>query len=816
MSRILLVSLLLVAALPVAVLAEGPQAQKEWTICVFINADNNLSSAGADDVTEMEKVGSTDKVNVVALLDQSGSNDTKVYFIEKKPASGIQSPIILNPGELDTGDWNEAFKFFKLCVDNYPAKRYMFALWNHGAGWEKYAPENQIKGICFDDTSGNHMKTTDLRKLTKAMHDYIGRKVDVISYDACLMQMGEVAHEVKDYCLVQVAAEETEPGDGWPYDDFLAPLVANPTMDAKGLGTKMVDAYVASYNGGSQGSQSTCQSAVDLTKMDAFMGKLNAFADALIANAEHNGTFIDVMGQTQAYYYSQYKDLGDFIKKVLPKTNVPEIKATGKALLDFYTSEFVVKSGYSGSSLTGTTGLSVYMPRKSQFDSMKAEYAKLTWSAVGKWDEFLQGLFYPNVPVISIKEIDYESASGSVNPGAVLSLKVKIANDGTQPSSALTVSAGSDSPYVSILGQSVAVDTVPGMAEILAPELKVQIAENCPVDSELTITAKAVDAAGKTFTKDIKVLVKKPFVVSANVLLIALAKTDEFTKFYAKALEDAGIAYDLWPLDYYGPASVALMKNYVNGAVIFNAPGTSEIEKVKLDDFAAYLDKGGSLFITGQDVGYKIKDLPFYKNYLHAKYVQDNTGITELAGQGILAGTAAKIAGGDGANNQKWPDEIDAIAPAQLVFKYKGAAGNVETGDYNGRTDTTRGINGSGGAGLAVSTGTFKVVYFAFGFEALESAALRKTVMAAVMAFLKPTAQDRIAGLSNLTRRNAGLEASNSGVAYDSARASEAQFIDRSAELVRDTDLPGLREEAKKNRLARDLLRKASFEQLAR
>src|SRR4030095_7378204 len=45
---------------------------RDWTLLVYLAGDNNLSSAGAVDLEEMKKVGSTDRVNVVAQYDCSG------------------------------------------------------------------------------------------------------------------------------------------------------------------------------------------------------------------------------------------------------------------------------------------------------------------------------------------------------------------------------------------------------------------------------------------------------------------------------------------------------------------------------------------------------------------------------------------------------------------------------------------------------------------------------------------------------------------------------------------------------------------------
>jgi len=42
----------------------------EWTVMVYLDADNNLESAGINDINEMEIVGSSDDVNVVVQVDR--------------------------------------------------------------------------------------------------------------------------------------------------------------------------------------------------------------------------------------------------------------------------------------------------------------------------------------------------------------------------------------------------------------------------------------------------------------------------------------------------------------------------------------------------------------------------------------------------------------------------------------------------------------------------------------------------------------------------------------------------------------------------
>ena len=51
-------------ALPVPA-AQDPKALKEWTVMVFMNGKNNLSSYVIEDMNEMEKSAPTENINIV-------------------------------------------------------------------------------------------------------------------------------------------------------------------------------------------------------------------------------------------------------------------------------------------------------------------------------------------------------------------------------------------------------------------------------------------------------------------------------------------------------------------------------------------------------------------------------------------------------------------------------------------------------------------------------------------------------------------------------------------------------------------------------
>ena len=79
----------------------------------------------------------------------------------------------------------------------------------------------QRRGIAYDDRSGDCLDNQELKRVLSAAHHLLGRKVDLVGMDACLMTMLEVAYQIRDHAQILVGSEEVEPGDGWPYDAVL-------------------------------------------------------------------------------------------------------------------------------------------------------------------------------------------------------------------------------------------------------------------------------------------------------------------------------------------------------------------------------------------------------------------------------------------------------------------------------------------------------------------------------------------------------------------------------------------------------------------
>lgn len=242
-------------------------AETDWVIGVHLAADNNLYQFGLEDMNEMEAGLNTDKVKFVVLFDGAKQGDSAVYEIQKDPggmnktlvSKKVANPLVPASNEIDSGDPKLAAKFADWLVSNYPAKHTGFVFWNHGAGWERAKnsfvskPSRKIGEIstnefCWDD-NGSNMSTTDLNPILEPAAKKMGKKFDILNFDACLMAHTEVAYQARNAVDFLVASEKTEPGAGNPYDYLSKALSAKSSMSGSEAAQMFVKSYEQSYKG---------------------------------------------------------------------------------------------------------------------------------------------------------------------------------------------------------------------------------------------------------------------------------------------------------------------------------------------------------------------------------------------------------------------------------------------------------------------------------------------------------------------------------------------------------------------------------------
>lgn len=365
--------------------------QKEWTFAVFLNADNNLDPFGVEDQNEMAKVGSNDFLNIVTLIDRE-RGPACYNVIEKGNVRKLK-----DLGEVDMGDYRLLIDFSKWVVENYPAKRYAFIIWNHGSGWKKKGIK---RGISYDDSSNNHITTEQLGIALDEMKKVIGHNIDILDFDACLMQMAEVLYVCQNKVDYVVGSEETEPGKGTPYDDVLTTLVKTATTEE--FGKNWVKAFCASYNNGSQGYEACTQSLFKVSEMAAVLDAMNGFAKATMAG-KYNAEFQTALNKVQKFAEPENVDLVHLVSLLKPVIK-DEGFQTAANKLNAALKKAIVANANIDASMKNAKGMAVYFPADSYaFDE---KYKDLEFCKNTFWDDMVLDFFKKKTVTTMVKAVE--------------------------------------------------------------------------------------------------------------------------------------------------------------------------------------------------------------------------------------------------------------------------------------------------------------------------------------------------------------------------------------------------------------------------
>ena len=376
---------------------------KSWSVIVYMDGDNSLSAETEDDLLEMEEAGSSNEINIVAQVDTK-TDPVKRYFIERDNAKLIQ-----NLGELDMSDPKTLSDFVVWAIKNYPAEHYLLVLWNHGGGF-KYKSVLFTKDIFEDDHYDNGSVTSimsipELSSALSSISSNLSRKIDIVGFDDCLMNMLEIAYQIKNTADFMVGSENTEPFSGWPYNYILFDLSSNPSMSAKELSQTIVKEYINSYIG----YTGITQSAIDLSKIDNIADRLNSLSILLIAGIDNetvksalqNKIFtslqrFDDNGDGIIDSDDSYVDLDNLSKEI--ESKLPIYANQAKSLVDAIKNA-VIANGYVGHNMAGADGLSIWYPNPSVYSQSQwlyywKHYEALSFAENNNWDEFIYNLWF--------------------------------------------------------------------------------------------------------------------------------------------------------------------------------------------------------------------------------------------------------------------------------------------------------------------------------------------------------------------------------------------------------------------------------------
>ena len=340
-------------------------------------------------------------------------------------------------------------------------------------------------------------------------------------------------------------------------------------------------------------------------------------------------------------------------------------------------------------------------------------YFWIKYGAVGIGRNVQQVFYHPGVDIAyDGHRIDDTARDGDgwADPGESVELSVALKNEVVAPDrTSVSASLSTGNQYVTVTQGAASYGSLDaGETGWGSVPYEFEIDQFAPpgevVDFVLSITADGRYAKADTFQ----------LVLGATPVLLVDDDGGESTQTYFEdALESLGYIYQKWTEETRGDVLLSDMERFT--VVVWDCGWGGQLGTANRDTLAAFLDGGGRLLISGQDIGWSLNyqgdndKIQFYRDYLHANYIADDSGFRALVGESgdpIGDGLSFTLNGAGSAMNQYYPSEIDPRSGATGVFLYDV--------DQEGA--------------LRYDTG-HREVYLAFGFEGVTGSAMRDTIM---------------------------------------------------------------------------------------
>jgi len=348
------------------------------TILVYMCGTDleSQNGMGTSDLKEMANATISDKVNLIVYTggcsrwrnNVVSSSKNQIYQIKdgglKLLEDDMGSASMTKPSTLSA--------FIRYGQENFSANRMCLILWDHGGG--------SLSGYGYDEKNKNS-GSMSLAGINEALEDG-GVKFDFIGFDACLMATVENGLMLSRHADYMIASEETEPGVGWYYTNWLTKVSANTSMKTVQIGKLIADDFVSVCNQQCRG-QGTTLSVVDLAELEKTVpDELKGFGQeiyGLIRKSEYK-TVATARSRTREFAQSSRIDQVDMVN-FAENLGTDGAKELSEAIAG------CVKYNRTGGGMTGANGLSIYFPYKK---ASKVNQAVSTLNAIGMDSEYMR------------------------------------------------------------------------------------------------------------------------------------------------------------------------------------------------------------------------------------------------------------------------------------------------------------------------------------------------------------------------------------------------------------------------------------------
>lgn len=595
-----------------------------------------------------------------------------------------------------------------------------------GRGFVDFDANDWTRSISYDDTSRSSIQLNELSAAIKqgAANAGLAGGFDILWFDACLMDMIEVAFELEGAAKYMVASEEVTPDFGWNHIKMVNAFNKYYNIPTREMAKMIVNKYVESYRRKAAPAATredeneflpVTMSALDISQARSAVDAINAFTGAA-SDPAYIPAVKDALAAVQRFDDADYIDFLHFIELLDNKIIAPDFNRAASAL-KARLKDLVLLCKTNSPHFRNARGVSVYFPM-SEYSPL---YDSLKFSAACDWKKLIKTYHYPqnSEVLVYISSAIYNSnGDGRLSPGENFEFRVKIANTGARAARNAKFTLASREAGIKITANSFT-------AAAIAPDADCEIKFSAAASNTLKLGQQAefdlyysAGTGAQVRIARIPFTVRAPFVKTSNILFVQGAPEAEVAQKYADAFKSLSLNFDSWCVVNDGPVCSQLLDKYKNGGVVFRAVSDSSVAnkmaRAEAETLRAYLQTGGTLCISGQDIGPMIGDSDLYKNYLKCRFGEDNGGTVNLESCGTFGSERFTLNGAEAFNNQLFIDDIIPLAGAEPVFKYDN-----------------RKV-----AAVFVNDGKYRALYFAFGLEAVTGTAGRAAIISKAMELL--------------------------------------------------------------------------------
>ena len=299
------------------------QAKDAWTILLYmcgadLESDNQLATSDLREILSVS--GQPDDVNFVietgGAKSWSSTYNISSTYLERYHVANKKLVKDASLSYDSMGKSATLQSFLEYGLTNYPAENTGLILWNHGGG---------LQGVCFDqkedDDSLTDNEVVSAVKNALSNSGMTGQKLEWIGYDACLMQVQDIAEFNSPYFNYMVGSEESEAGYGWDYDNWVDDLYAK--KDTEVILKAICDSFIKDNGGATSTSGDQTLSFLDLSLANEYLTAWEAMAAQLKNKiTSSNKSSFNTLVKSAKHYadtsYSYYGlfDAKDFLNKL--------------------------------------------------------------------------------------------------------------------------------------------------------------------------------------------------------------------------------------------------------------------------------------------------------------------------------------------------------------------------------------------------------------------------------------------------------------------------------------------------------------------